>query len=285
VAITAVTKKWTRNVADERDWQYECTMRLFGWVRRSAKWGREVRRFRQASVWVPKKNKKSPTLAAWGLYLLCGDGEPGQKVFLAAKDGMQARKIAGEARRRHAPAVRGPDGRVRPEPQHDAGHAQPSRSWLEPLSSQQPDAGEQGGAERQSVLIDETHVVDRDFVRRISRAGISRSEPLHIEVSTAGNNPDSYGKERFDYASGRAGRDEDQELFVAIYAAPQDLTDADLDADPAKFGRMANPAWGHTVDPEEYLPTTRSRSGRIQDAARLQDVPAGHLAADEPTRG
>jgi hypothetical protein len=38
-----------------------------------------------AERWVPKKNKKSPTLAAWGLYLLCGDGEPGQKVFLAPR--------------------------------------------------------------------------------------------------------------------------------------------------------------------------------------------------------
>src|SRR5262245_31739274 len=66
------------------DWQLDATMRLFGWIRWSAKWKRWIRRFRSASIWTGKKNAKTPTLAAWGLYLLCGDGEKGQKVFLAA---------------------------------------------------------------------------------------------------------------------------------------------------------------------------------------------------------
>jgi phage terminase large subunit-like protein len=38
-----------------------------------------------------------------------------------------------------------------------------------------------------------------------------------------------------------------------VYEAPQELTDAELDADPVKYGKMANPAWGHTVGEEEYL--------------------------------
>jgi len=40
------------------DWQYECTMRVFGWVGHSTRWGREVRRFRKSAVFVPKKSKK-----------------------------------------------------------------------------------------------------------------------------------------------------------------------------------------------------------------------------------
>jgi phage terminase large subunit-like protein len=246
------------------DWQYECTMRLFGWVRWSEKWQREVRRFRAASVWVAKKNKKSPTLAAWGFYLLAGDGEPGQKVFLGAKDGMQARKIAGE----HIVAMLEQSEALSAECTLNRNTMRvthrPTRSWLEPLSSSNSRTQESKEGLNGSVLIDEVHVVDRDFVRRIDRAGISRSEPLHIEVSTAGNNPDSYGKERFDYALRvERGDTEDQALFVAIYAAPQDLTDADLDADPEKFGQMANPAWGHTVDPEEFLADYRKSKRSI----------------------
>jgi hypothetical protein len=76
------------------DWQYECLMRLFGWVRTSERWKREIRRFKQGSIWVPKKQKKSPTLAALALYLTVGDGEPGNNVYLCAKDGQQAREIA-----------------------------------------------------------------------------------------------------------------------------------------------------------------------------------------------
>ncbi len=229
------------------DWQYECVMRLHGWVKHSPKWRRFVRRFRQASIWVPKKNKKSPTLAALGLYLLCGDGEPGQKVFFGAKDGKQARDIAGK----HAVEMIEASAELTAECTINRNLMrithEPSRSMLEPLSSgnsrhQQSKEGLNG-----CVLIDETHVVDREFIGRISRAGISRSEPLHIEVSTA-------GKERFDHACAVISGDvEDEQLFAAIYAAPQDVSDTDLIADPLKWGRLANPAMGHTVDPEEFL--------------------------------
>jgi len=236
------------------DWQFEFAMRLFGWVRDDDFWKREVRRFRQAIVFVAKKNKKSPTLAATGLYLLCGDGEPGQKVFPAAKDGNQVRDIVGQ----HAVKM------VEQSPELSAEctinrnlmritHG-PSLSFLQPLSSANERTQESKEGLNGSVLIDELHVVDRNLANRVDRAGISRSEPLHIEVSTAGDNPDSYGKERFDHALlVERGQVVDEQLFVAIYAAPQDVSDAEIEADPLNYGRMANPAMGHTVNPAEYL--------------------------------
>src|SRR4029077_17535177 len=106
------------------------------------------------------------------------------------------------------------------------------------------------------LVIDEVHVTDREFVGRLSRMGISRSEPLHLEVSTAGTDPESYGFERFLLAervlAGKYKATELQHIFAAVYAAPQDLADAELAKDPLKYGRMANPAMGHTVDPEEF---------------------------------
>lgn len=236
------------------DWQYECTMRLYAWVKWSARWNRLVRRFRQGSIWIAKKNKKSPTLAANGLYLLAGDGEMGQKVFLAAKDGQQAREIAGK----HVMEMRD----LSPELVKDTTPNktlmqlthEPTRSILKPLSSSNSRTQMSKEGLNGSVLIDETHVVDREFVGRISRAGISRSEPLHIEVSTAGSDPEGYGKERFDHALAvEKGEVEDEQLFAAVYTAPQDVTDAELIADPLKYARMANPALGHTVDAEEFL--------------------------------
>jgi phage terminase large subunit-like protein len=89
------TKKWIRNASDERafsqgywfdekrgqfvvdwiegncclyegvpigtpftlgDWQYECTMRLFGWVHHPDDVPSPIRRYRKASIWIPKKN-------------------------------------------------------------------------------------------------------------------------------------------------------------------------------------------------------------------------------------
>ena len=38
------------------DWQIDLFYRLFGWVTESEFYGREIRRFRIASCWLPKKN-------------------------------------------------------------------------------------------------------------------------------------------------------------------------------------------------------------------------------------
>lgn len=235
------------------DWQYECTMRLFGWVRHSERWGRTIRRFNAASVWIPKKQKKSPTLAAWGVYLTCGDGEMGAKCFGGAKDGNQAGISMA-----HALAMVEQSPELASECKTNKNEKSiehiPTRSRYKPLSS----ANERSKTSKEGInghiLIDETHVVDRDFIKIISRAGISRAEPLHIEVSTAGNNPDGYGKERQDYARQvLSGATPNDQLFVAIYEAPQTLSDTELATDPIKYGKMANPAWGHTAHEEEYL--------------------------------
>lgn len=249
------------------DWQYECTMRLFGWVKHSVRWEREVRRFKAASIWIPKKQKKSPTLAAWGVYLTCGDGEMGAKCFGGAKDGNQAGISMA-----HALAMIEQSPELSAECKTNRNEKSiehvPTRSKYKPLSSANERTKTSKEGINGNILIDETHVVDRDFIKIISRAGISRAEALHIEVSTAGNNPDGYGKERQDYARAVVtGAEPNDELFVAIYEAPQSLTDEELAKDPVKYGRMANPAWGHTANEEEYL-ADYSRSRRtISDLA------------------
>lgn len=310
MTIDAITKSWIRNASDERaaangcrfnedrgrhviafaakylrlyegeyagqplvarDWQIEATMRLFGWERWSERWQRWVRRFNAAGVWVPKKNKKSPTLAWWGLYLLCADGEAGQKVYFGAKDGTQAREIAGK----HAVEM------VKASPElleectinntlMQITH-EPTRSILKPLSSADQKTQKSKEGINGSVLIDETHVVDREFVKRISRAGISRSEPLQIEVSTAGSDPQSYGRQRYDYGKQvESGQVEDERFFFLAYESPQDLSDEDLANDPAKYGQLANPAWGHTVDEEEFLADYRRSRVSLTDLAEFK---------------
>jgi len=235
------------------DWQYECTMRMFGWTKHSERWSRNIRRFNASSITIPKKQKKTPTLAAWGVYLTCGDGESGAKCFGGAKDGKQAMLAMA-----HAIAMIEMSPELSAECKINRNEKSiehiPTRSKYLPLSSANERTKTSKEGINGNILVDETHVVDRDFVKIISRAGISRAEPMHIEVSTAGNNPDGYGKERQDYARQvQSGAIEDDQLFVAIYEAPQTLTDRELDADPIKYGKMANPAWGHTAHEEEFL--------------------------------
>jgi len=291
--VNASTRKWIRNISDEKaaaagcrmnesrgqhvidfaarflrlyegdaagqplvaaDWQIEVAMRLFGWEKWSERLGRWIRRFTKASIWIPKKNGKSPTLAWFALYLLCADGEPGQKCFLCAKDGAQARDIAGK----HAVEMVTSSTALSAQCEVNKSLMRithlATRSSMQPLSSGDSTSQKAKEGINGSIFVDETHVVDRAYMNRLSRAGISRSEPMHIEVSTAGDDPQSYGKQQYDYGKRvQDGMEDDERFFFAAYECPQDLSDAALAEDPLKWGRMANPAMGRLVHEQEFL--------------------------------
>lgn len=252
------------------DWQYDVTMRMFSWRKHSPRWNRMIRRFRQATIFLPKKGKKSPTIAAWGLHLTCADGEQGNKFYFGAKDGQQAREIAGK----HAieMVLSSPDllaectiNKSLMQITHN-----PTRSLIKPISSADSKSQKSKEGLNGSVGLDELHVCDRDFVGRISRAGISRSEPLHIEVSTAGDDPESYGMERYNYGKLVNAQGGNEQLLFVAYEAPQDLSDEDLAADPTKWGKLANPAWGHTVGEEEYLADYSASKQSLTELGRFK---------------
>lgn len=311
--IDAETKKWIRNLADEKaaaagmrfdvakgvyscnwieehcclyegahagqplrlmDWQRDFVMRLFGWVCWSDEWKDWIRRFNKASLWAAKKQGKTPFMAALGLHLLCGDDEPGQKVFPAAKNGSQAR-ISQE----HAIAM------VEQSPALDlrqGGECKVNKSTLEILhiptrsrmtiltgdneSGQKAKEGLNG-----SIMIDECHVFDREMHERTSRAGISRKEPLNLSVSTAGDDPSSYGFERCQYGRQvNAGERNDLHFLHVEYAAPENVTDAEIDARLEEFGKMANPSWGHIVKPSEFRQDWETCKGNPREVARFK---------------
>lgn len=245
-----------------RDWQIEATMRLFGWVKWSDHWGRDVRRFRRASIWVPKKNKKSPTLAAWGCYLLMGDGEPGQKVFCVARNRDQA-MIA----QTHAIKMveKSPTLRDRCTINKATGSIifHKTSSIMRPLPGESITSQEGLNG---CILVDEAHVVDRRLMSVLKYAGISRSEPMFLIVSTAGNNTDGFGKSEFDYAADViAGRVTNDEYFAMIHAAPQDITPAEVDKNLITIGKSANPAWGHTINEEEFTSSWQEAKKSLSD--------------------
>lgn len=253
-----------------QSWQRDATMRMFGWVRYSEKWGREVRRFTKASIWIPKKNGKSPTLAAWGLYLLIGDGEPGQKFYFGAKDGNQA-KIAAK----HAFEMVSMSPLLRRECRLNRTMTSvehiPSKSLMMPLSSDDSRSQRSKEGLNGSMGVDEVHVVDDAFMGITSRAGISRSEPLQIEVSTTGDNPEGYGFRQDEYGRRveRGEADDDQFLYI-FYGVPQDITDEELDADILAYGKIANPMWGITIDPQEFMADYQRSRASITEFGRFK---------------
>lgn len=311
--IDAVTKKWIRNKADERaaragcrfdeergefvcnwietycclyegdlagqplkllPWQRDFVMRLFGWVQWSEERACWIRRFTKSSLWAAKKNGKTPFIAAIALYLLAGDGEPGQKVYAAAKNGEQA-KLA----QRHAVAM------VEQSPALDAARGgdckinrstlqithEPTRSAIVVLTGDDNRGAKAKEGINGSVLIDECHVFDREMHERTSRAGISRKEPLNLSVSTAGDDPSSYGFERCQYGRQvNAGERDDAHFLHVEYAAPEKVTDAEIDARLEEFAALANPSWGAIVKPSELRADWESCKGKPREVARFK---------------
>lgn len=235
---------------DPKPHQIDLVTRLFGWERWSEHYQRWVRRFRKASIWWPKKNMKSPTLAWFGLYLLVADGEQGQKVFSAAHDGKQALISHTHAEKAIKKSPLLDQECTINKATHQITH-EASGSTYSILSADNKH-GQEGI--NGSVLIDETHVVSLELARIIEDAGASRPEPLQAEFSTVGNDPETYGRKQYEYGKAvAAGEIIDPYFYFECYEAPQTLTDVELDKDPVKYGKAANPAWGHTINAEEFL--------------------------------
>lgn len=238
----------------ETSWQYDFLMRLFGWLRYSEQHQRAVRRFKKFDVWIPKKNMKSPTLAFLGWHIAIGDGEPGQKLYFGAKDGAQAKEIVGN----HAVAAFEMSEELQSCIRHYRNEMkfehEPTRSQMKPLSSSNQRTTKAKEGLNGSLLVDEVHVVDEEFIKRVKRMGISRIEPIMGGFSTAGLEIECYGKRRQDY--GRrvaAGEVEDSEYLFICYEADQTIDMESLDVDEAvKIAKRCNPAWGITIDEREF---------------------------------
>lgn len=243
---------------------------LYGWVRWSDEWQDWIRRFTHASFWGAKKNGKSPCAAAHNLYLLCGDGEPGQKVYQAAANGEQAR-IA----QLHAVNM------VRQSPELAADckvnnstlaivHL-PTSSALQILTGDDSRGAKAKEGLNGSVTYDEMHVVNREIEERTSRAGISRKEPVNCAFSTAGDDPSSVGFARFQYGRQVNKGDRDDPHFLHVeHCAPDNVTDAEIDDRLEELGRMANPAWGAIVKPSEFRADWQRSKGSPREVARFK---------------
>lgn len=250
--------------------QREYFMRLYGWVRWSEEWQQWIRRFTHTTYLASKKNGKSPMAAAHNLYLLCGDGEPGQKVYQAAGNGGQALIAQMHAINmvRQSPKLCG-DCKIN-NTTHQITH-RPTNSVLTILTGDDSRGAKTKEGLNGSVTYDEMHIVNRQIEERTSRAGISRKEPVNAAFSTAGDDPSAVGAERFKYGRQvNAGERHDPHFLHVEYAAPAAATDAEIEARLDEYGRAANPAWGTLVKPTEFRADWQRSKGKPREVARFK---------------
>lgn len=253
------------------DWQRnDLLMPLFGWQRHSEDHDREIRRFRKAGVFLPKKSGKSPTLAAIGLYMLIAEGIQGAKCFSVAKDGKQAmiQQMHAIQMVKASPFMADPDGVDFCELNKSTGriaHLR-SNSSYSVISAENIDG--QQGLNSVFIGVDETAVVDRRTMAVLEYAGAHAVEPLQLEVSTAGNNPDGYGKQQFDY--GRAvnrGANPDIEFFHLEFSVDDNISEKEFEDDFENQITKCNPSIGVTVYMGELKASFERSKGSLQRRA------------------
>lgn len=217
-------------------WQWDRVVEpLFGWKTPDG-----TRRFRRCGIAVPKKNGKSTLLAGIGLYLLCGDGEAGAEVYIAAADRKQAAIIFDEA----ANMVEASDAlsaritlrRATKSMEYAAAH-----SRYEALSAE---VETKEGFNVHGLLFDELHAQPTPNLWNTLRyAGAARKQPLIFWISTAG-----VDRESICYLQWRNALDVQESRAVDILLLPC-IFAADESADPWKeeTWKAANPSYGITI--------------------------------------
>lgn len=233
-------------------WQQAFIANLFGWKRVDGM-GRLVRRYREALLYVPRKNGKTPLVAGIALLVFMWDNELGQQNYIAAGEVEQAGLLFRQCR-----------GMVEQEPMlasrcriyggtASAGQSksivrETDGSFLRVISA---DASSKHGGNTHLAVIDELHVQpNRDLVDvlQTSMASANRPQPLLVHITTADFNRPSICNEKHDYACKvRDGIIDDPSFLPAVWEA---LLEDPWD-DPATW-KKSNPNLGVSVS-MDYL--------------------------------
>lgn len=246
-------------------WQAAIVVNLFGWKKIDFK-GREVRRYRELFVYVPRKNGKTPLCAGIGLFVFFVDNEKGQQGYIAAKDRDQAgllfRQMEGMVEKNKALAKRCRAYGGKATAGQSKSFVKPDKSYLRVISG---DGGGKHGGNPHLVIVDELHEQDnRELLDALTTSMVSANRPqsLFIQLTTADFDRESICNDKYDHA--KRVRDEpgkDPALLPVIWEA--DPTDDPHD--PATW-RKCNPNLGVSVS-EEYL---KRLSDRAKDDAGFE---------------
>jgi len=221
-------------------WQREIIQTVFGVIKPNG-----FRQFKTCYVEIGKKNGKTALAAAVVLLLLVADGEPGAEIYSCAADRAQATYIYRDAA---AMVVQCPALAKRLKILESTKRIifPATGSFYQVLSSE---AYTKHGLNPHAVLFDETHVADREMFRVMTHGSSdARCQPLHLFITTAGNDTQSIGYELHQKALDiRDGRKADPTFLPVIYAADE----SDDWTDPKTWAK-ANPSMGVTF-PEENI--------------------------------
>ncbi len=222
--------------------QLFCTWVIFGWKRNAD----NSRRFRKVYISMGRKNGKSSWIAGFCHFLACGDidpatGEPeavGQ-ILLTATKKEQAKVVYSETERMRlqSPALVRLSG-----VKYETITYKHNQSYIRTVGSDKPF----DGLNPHCVVMDELHAWQehhRPFYDTMVTGSGSRTQPLHLIITTAGDDLSHLWLDDYRYASSVVKGDfKDETLFAFIC----ELDEADDPADESCWPK-ANPNLGVSV--------------------------------------
>lgn len=223
------------------DWQKAIVGAMYGW--KSEETG--LRRYREAFVYVPRKNGKTMIAAGLVLAAMFVDEEPGAQIYSAAAEREQAALVFRQA-----------SGMIAREPQLQsiAKVYKTFRSIEIPQTNTiykalSADADTKHGLGAHMVIVDELHAhPNAELVDVLQTSMGSRRQPLLVHITTADYDRPSICNTKHDYAiKVRDGVFNDPSFLPVLYEA----SEADDWTDPDVWARV-NPNLGVSVR-QEYL--------------------------------
>ena len=240
-------------------WQIFIVFNLVGFYYK----GTKERRYKEAFIFVPRKNGKTMFIAglAWGLAIL--ERVSGSKIYITSASQKQAqqsfedilymlrvRKLVEKFRVRnntaeHSLSYDFTDTKGRPC----------GSIYIEALAAN-PDA--QDSFNCNIAIADEIHAFKKAAqYNRFKEAMKAYTNKLMIGITTAGDNMNSFCYRRLEYSVKVVnGTVKDDSLFVFVSRADQD-ENGDVDYTNPEQHEKANPSYGVTIRPEDILQESR----------------------------
>lgn len=240
-------------------WQCFLIVVMFGWVNKKT----ALRRFRVAYWEVPRKNGKSQTAAAIGLYMLMADQEFGAEIYSGATSEKQAWEVFRPAKlmlaSAHTTRLR---ERLGAQVCAKALTVESNGSKFEPLIGNPGD-----GASPSLAIIDEYHEHQTPIFYDTMLSGMgARRQPMLLVITTAGANiaGPCYDKHE-EVCKMLEGVTTNEELFGCLWG----LDPEDDWVSPASLIK-ANPNYGVSVDAEFLLSQQRQALTNPIDQSRFK---------------
>lgn len=215
---------------------------VFGWRRTSD--GR--RRFTTAYNELPRKSGKTFEAAIVGLYTTFFEGEPGAEGACIATKRQQARRVFDDMRK----LVQSSALKKRIAVQVGKLEMAATDSRFEPFGA---DADSADGWNPHAIITDEYHAhKTNDLVDVMESATGARDNPMHYQITTAGDDLESPCGRQHDYICKILDGVLDDEATRAVFGFIASADPGD-DWQAEETWRKANPQYGISVLPEDML--------------------------------